>query len=248
MIVLVSADVVQPRRADEHFLAEAAAAAAAGLEVVLVDHDTLTEADGAGRAVARVAGHAGDAIYRGWMLQSDQYTAFAAALAGHGVRLRTSADQYRRAHELPGWYPVLASVTPASVWTVGDSREGFSRACAGLGTGAAVLRDYVKSMKHYWDEAAFIPDLTDEPPAWKVASRFRELREEEFAGGFVLRHFEDFATAEVRTWWVGGQCQLVTAHPDTPSQTPPNDLDLAPFTSLIDSLATVHRGRPGPTD
>ena len=62
------------------------------------------------------------------------------------------------------------------------------------------MRDYVKSMKHYWDEAAFIPDLGDEAAAWKVASRLRELREGKFAGGFVLRRFEEFASAEVRTW------------------------------------------------
>jgi hypothetical protein len=69
-----------------------------------------------------------------------------------------------------------------------------------------------------------------------VASRFRELREEEFTGGFVLRRFEDFASAEVRTWWVGGRCQLVTAHPDTPGEAPPQDLDLAAFIPLIASL------------
>jgi hypothetical protein len=69
-----------------------------------------------------------------------------------------------------------------------------------------------------------------------VANRFRELREEEFAGGFVLRRFEDFTTAEVRSWWVGGTCRLVTAHPDTPGEAPPPDLDLAPFAPLLASL------------
>jgi len=55
-------------------------------------------------------------------------------------------------------------------------------------------------MKHYWDGAALIPDLADEPAAWKVASRLRELREQEFTDGFVLRRFEDFTPAAARTW------------------------------------------------
>jgi ATP-grasp domain, R2K clade family 3 len=93
-----------------------------------------------------------------------------------------------------------------------------------------------RSMKHYRAEAAFIPDVSDEPAAWKVASRFRELREEEFAGGFVLRRFEDFVGAEVRTWPVRGRCELVTAHPGTPDE--PEDLDLAPFTRLIASMGS----------
>ncbi|GAB3959199.1 hypothetical protein GCM10027614_78220 [Micromonospora vulcania] len=48
------------------------------------------------------------------MLRSDQYAAFADALAARSVTLRTNADQYRRAHELPGWYHQLAPVTPTS--------------------------------------------------------------------------------------------------------------------------------------
>jgi len=49
-----------------------------------------------------------------------------------------------------------------------------------LGPGSAVLRDYVKSMKHHWHQAAYIPDAVDRAAAWKVAARFRE---DEFIGG-----------------------------------------------------------------
>jgi hypothetical protein len=99
-----------------------------------------------------------------------------------------------------------------------------------------VLRDYVKSMKHYWRQTAYIPDTADHAVAWKVATRFRELREDEFTGGFVPRRHERFMSAEARTWWVGGTCRLVTAHPDTSEDLPP-DIDLTPLTPLISSLA-----------
>jgi hypothetical protein len=235
-MILVPADPLRGRRADEHFAAEAEAARDAGLTVALVDHDALTEPDGATRGVRRVPESGGEAVYRGWMLRSQQYAAFAGALAERGVTLRTGAAEYQRAHELPGWSAALASVTPESVWTLGDRREGFAAACGRLGAGPAVLRDYVKSMKHYWDEAAFIPDVADPAAAWKVASRFRELRDEEFTGGFVLRRFEDFTSAEARTWWVDGTCRLVGAHPDTPDTPAPEDLDLAWLAPLVGSL------------
>jgi hypothetical protein len=170
------------------------------------------------------------------MLRSERYAGFARALARRGVTLRTSAGQYRRAHELPGWYPMLAPVTPQSVWTIGDRRDDFCGACAELGPGPAVLRDYTKSMKHYWAEAVFIPDLADPTAAWRVASRFRELREDDFAGGFVLRRFEQLTCGEFRTWWTAGHCALTTPHPDTPSDQPPAEVDLAPFAPLIESL------------
>ncbi|WP_172875874.1 ATP-grasp domain-containing protein [Micromonospora inositola] len=55
-------------------------------------------------------------------------------------------------------------------------------------------------------------------------------------GGFVLRDFERFTSAEVRTWWVDGVCVLVGPHPDTPNDSPPVEVDLAPVAPLIAGL------------
>jgi hypothetical protein len=235
VLLLVPANPLRPRRADEHFAAEAAAARDAGITVALIDHDALADPAGAERAVARVPDAGGPAVYRGWMMSSASYAALADALTARGVRLRTDPAQYQQAHVLPGWHPALAEVTPQAAWTDGDGQAGFRAACERLGPGPAVLRDYVKSMKHHWHEAAYIPDVADTPAAWKVASRFRELRDDEFTGGFVLRRFEHFDSAEARTWWVDGACRLITAHPDTPADLPP-DIDLSPFAALIGSL------------
>jgi hypothetical protein len=170
------------------------------------------------------------------MLRSDEYAALSAALHTRGTTLRTSPDQYRRAHELPGWYAALAEFTPQSAWTEGDSREQFDAARVSLGGGAAVLRDYTKSMKHYWHEAAYIPDLRDADAAWAIATRFLQLRGDSFAGGLVLRRFEQFDGAEARTWWLHGQCVLITAHPDTPDSPPPDGLDPTEIRGAIAQL------------
>ncbi len=52
-------------------------------------------------------------------------------------------------------------MTPESVWTRGASESAFRECCWQLGTGSAVVRDYSKSMKHYWQEAMFIPDVAN---------------------------------------------------------------------------------------
>ncbi|MBP2337173.1 hypothetical protein JOF41_003351 [Saccharothrix coeruleofusca] len=234
-LLLLPCDVLNPRRVDEHFAAEAEAARAAGLEVALVDHDALARSGDADRAVRRVP-EGGEAVYRGWMLRAERYAAFAEALRRRGVVPKTGAEQYRRAHELPGWYRDLAAVTPRSAWTGGDDRADFDRARRELGAGPAVLRDYTKSMKHYWHEAAFIPELGDGDAAWAVARRFRELRDEDMVGGFVLRRFERFVSAEVRTWWAHGRCRLVGAHPDTPDDLPATGPDLSVVAPLVAGL------------
>ncbi|BCJ48970.1 hypothetical protein Asp14428_04450 [Actinoplanes sp. NBRC 14428] len=255
MMLLLPADPLRPRRPDEHFAPEAAAARDAGVPVAVIDHDAFAQGRATPAAVALVpageesnaggsgnadasgdAGASGDAVYRGWMLRSEHYADLATALAARHVTLRTSADAYRRAHELPGWYDTLRPLTPETAWTEGDAREDFERALTRLGDGPAVLRDYTKSMKHYWHEAAYIPDVADRDRAWRVASRFRELRGDEYAGGFVLRRFEPFTGAEARTWWAGGECRLVTAHPDTPDELPPDDLDLSAVAGRIAAL------------
>lgn len=217
---LFPCDPLRPRRPDEHFAAEYAAAREIA-DVALVDHDAVASGD-AVAGVRRVPPATG-AVYRGWMLRSEQYTDMAAALAAREVTLRTPAPAYRAGHELPGWYEALAPFTPTSVWTAGADRAGFDVARAALGSGPAVLRDWCKSMKHHWHEAAFVPEVADADGAWAVATRFSELREEAFCGGFVLRRFERFVGAELRTWWIDGACRLTTAHPDTPGERPDAD-------------------------
>ncbi|MEU6206746.1 ATP-grasp domain-containing protein [Micromonospora musae] len=236
MLLLVPADPLRPRRPDEHFASEARAAREAGLTVAVVDHDALLRGAEPERAVPALPAGA-TAVYRGWMLPSHRYAALARVLAERGVSVRTSAEQYRRAHELPGWYPALAPVTPRSVWTIGSDRTDFDHALRSLGAGPAVVRDYVKSMKHHWDEATFIPDVADADGAWRIAARLRELRDDDFVGGFVLREFESFTSAEARTWWVEGRCVLVGAHPDTPGAPPADGFDLDWLTPFVTALA-----------
>jgi hypothetical protein len=238
VLLLIPHDVLHPRRPDGHFADEARAARDAGVDVVLVDHDALSTDGGAERAVARAPVQAAPrpAVYRGWMLRSERYAAFSEALARRNVVLATGPEQYRDAHELPGWYGALADVTPSTVWTRGDDRDDFIRACGDVGPGGAVLRDYTKSMKHYWHEAAYIPDVADTARAWAVAGRFRELRGDDFVGGFVLRRFERFTSAEVRTWWVNGVCRLVGPHPDTPHDRPPASCDPTTIAPVVAGL------------
>ncbi|MFJ3963630.1 ATP-grasp domain-containing protein [Streptomyces sp. NPDC090036] len=242
--VLYCSDPLNERRADAHFAAEARQLRAAGGRVALVDHDALLAGD-AERAVARVPEGAGAVWYRGWMVPADRYAELDAALRRRGGALAVTPQAYRRAHELPGWYETFAGLTPVSGWlpaapeAVPDP-EGLAALAAGLPPGAAVVKDYVKSRKHEWAEACYVPDLTDPASLHRVVARFVELQGEFLAGGVVLRAFEHFvapgaAAAEVRVWWRDGTPRLVTAHPDSPvaAVTEP---DLEPVRAAVEAL------------
>lgn len=233
LMVLFCADPLAPSKVDPHFVQQAVAVREVGGTVAVIDHDSLLAGD-VPAAVGRVPHDMGSVWYRGWMIPSDRYRQLAVALADRGVDLIVTPDRYRTAHELPGWYATFADVTPASVWmpwTPGRSPEvdQVAKLIEPLGKGPAVVKDYVKSRKHEWDEACFIADLADVEHAARVVARMVELQEESLNGGIVIRRFEQFRqfdghTVEARVWWLDGAPTLISAHPDTPTHVPAPDL------------------------
>ncbi|MFI6123288.1 ATP-grasp domain-containing protein [Streptomyces sp. NPDC051064] len=228
---LFCCDPLRPRHPDPAFAQEAAAARGAGAQTLLVDHDALLAGDPES-AVGRVLRDSGPYWYRGWMIPPARYAALEHALAARGCSLLTDASAYRTAHELPGWYEVFAELTPLSAWRALAAGEAlpepsvWSGLARGLGSGPGIVKDFVKSRKHEWDEACFVPELGDEERLARVVGRFVELQGDFLAGGVVLRAYEPFvAGGEARVWWLDGEAVRVTAHPDTPGLLPAPALD-----------------------
>lgn len=227
---LLCSDPLRASRTDPAFATESALARSSAERVALVDHDALLAGDTAA-ALARVPRDSGTYWYRGWMMPPEVYATLERGLAERGCALFTDATAFRRAHELPGWYAEFAGLTPRSVWQArppGAPPEpaALSALAAPLGAGPGVVKDFVKSRKHEWDEACFIPRLTDQAGLVSVVGRFFALQEEFLAGGVVLRAFEPFvAGGEARVWWLDGKPVLTTAHPDTPERVPTPELD-----------------------
>ncbi|MFF2522803.1 ATP-grasp domain-containing protein [Streptomyces liangshanensis] len=222
---LFCADPLRAGRVDPAFAAEAARAGAYGTARALLDHDALLAGDLAG-ALARVERDSGPYWYRGWMIPAPVYGTLERALAERGCALLTGAADFRRGHELPGWYGEFAALTPPSRWLprppgAPPAPDELAALAAPLGPGPGIVKDYVKSRKHEWDEACFVPELADTARLSAVVERFFALQEGSLAGGVVLRAFEPFvAGGEARVWWVDGVPVLTTAHPDTPDRLP----------------------------
>ncbi|MFI5533349.1 ATP-grasp domain-containing protein [Kitasatospora sp. NPDC051853] len=228
-MILFPVDPLTPRRPDPHFLLEARRVTELGGGTVLLDHDALLAGD-VREAVRGVPAGGGPLWYRGWMVPTARYAELAEALAERGRPLMTSGASYADAHELPGWYPVFEGSTPESVWLPGGPGRGGAVGEAALadaarrlgGRGPAVVKDYVKSRKHEWDEACYVPELADTSGLLRVVRRFEELQGEFLAGGVVLRRFEEYRrgadgrAVEARVWWLDGDPVLVGPHPDQP--------------------------------
>ncbi|CAM3373094.1 ATP-grasp domain-containing protein [Stackebrandtia soli] len=240
MTVLYCNDPVWPRRVDAHFAAEYRLVRELGGDSRLIDHDAIARGD-VDAAIGAVPHGLGTIRYRGWMMTSPQYTALYEGLQARGATLATDPEQFRAAHEFPGWYAHFASVTPVSVWSSGvpDAAELF--ALAGRLPGRrAMVKDYVKSRKDH-PGAFLIPNTKDESTLDTVVSTFVDLQGADLCGGVVLRSFEDFEGVgdrayESRIWWYEGVPVVIGPHPDHPNVTVAPELGaIAPLVASFPS-------------
>lgn len=198
--LIVPSFPMMPKEVDDHFQREADAGKSLGLDVLRVDFDALLQ----GELLLSGRQEEGTALYRGWMMPTGIYRLFETGLAERGIVLKTDSLAYETAHMLPGWYPILAGLTPESWYGDTISQAEYP----------AILKDHVKSLKHLWDSACFVPDAE---AFSSVSEEFLRVRAEQLQGGIVLRrYFPDLTGLEVRSWWYGGDLITTTQHPDAP--------------------------------
>lgn len=218
-LILLPSEPFNPRQIDPDFEHEREAAKAAGLDTALIDHSRVLEG-AAAAAVARTPQAAGPAVYRGWMLKPHQYQAMHAALQSRGIALINTPEQYRTCHYLPESYPWIDGHTPRSVWFRLDGTldsEQLKESLAPFADSSLVVKDYVKSQTHYWQEACFIAAASDLPAVERVVRKFLELQGDDLNEGLVFREFVPLKVvgthpksgmplaAEFRIFWLSGR-------------------------------------------
>ena len=163
------------------------------------------------------------------MLRPVHYTSLYTALLERNVRLLNDQEAYVHCHYLPESYERIAQWTPHTVWlplSPGSSipsREHFESCSLPFGTGPLIVKDYVKSRKHEWLEACYIPSAADMDGVETVVRRFLELQGTDLAEGLVFREYVVFVplathfsrsgmplTREYRIFWLDGE-PLLTA-------------------------------------
>lgn len=197
MRIIYCSEPFAPGKGDPAYEAEADAARRAGFDVSLVSFEALVDDADATTATRRVApaNAPSPALYRGWMLRPDAYTALFEALQARGLTLVNTPEQYRHCHYLPESYGTIREQTARTVWLPTDSEVDFNVLWPLLepfGDAPLVVKDYVKSRKHEWDEACFISSASDHTGVERVVRRFLDLQGDDFNEGLVFREFVEF--------------------------------------------------------
>jgi len=194
VLLIYCVDPLQPRQPDSAYAEEVIAAETVGLAHGLISYEALVDDSDAEAAVRRIPEQSPPvtAIYRGWMLRPEQYARLYDALAARGVLLISEPAAYRYCHYLPEWYPLFAGETPRSIWLRGGNEltmEEIGRALQPFGTRPIIVKDFVKSRKHEWDSACYIPSAADGEAVERVVRRFIELQGDDLNEGLVFREF-----------------------------------------------------------
>ena len=186
MAFIFNCDYFDSNKPDDDYSAEHEQVIRHNMNAILCSVDDFLER---GKLRIKVAEAPTTVIYRGWMLPVEQYALFYNALYEKGYTLINTPEQYRQCHYFPFWYGLLKDYTAESICVDSIDRQGIISALSSFGKTPLIIKDYVKSRKHEWHEACFIPDASDTENALNVIDRFIERQGSDLLGEIVLRKY-----------------------------------------------------------
>lgn len=190
------------------------------------------------------------AIYRGWMMTPTQYKGLYRALQAKNIKLINSPEAYQHCHYFVESYDKIREYTPLSVSIKVGERPNFEEIFEKIsvfGEQPIIVKDYVKSEKHAWKEACFMPNAQDKENVKRITERFMELRGSYFNEGLVYRKFEELAaigahpksgmplTKEFRLFFLYGQLIAQSKYWEDIDYKADN-VDFAPFKTIAQTI------------
>lgn len=198
MKIIFCQDPISGSSPDSMYIDEVAATTHAGLSFELLDYATIVNHNNPVRAVRDISVHSPLelAIYRGWMLSASHYAVLYDALGSRGIQLINNAEQYRYTHHLPQSMPLIKKHTPQTVWMETDGKQlsydAIMQLLLPFSGQSLVMKDFVKSAKHYWYQACYIPSASDATAVKNTVDYFLKIRGDDLEGGLVFREFMEF--------------------------------------------------------
>lgn len=194
MKILFCSDPLNDKAVDMEYEHEFECARKLGLDVHLISLEALLDGELL-RAAKRVPTFEAPEIfiYRGWMLKPSDYEQLYHALRKKKAILINSPAEYKNGHYFPYFYEAIQSSTPHSVWVEMEELENgldvlFEKMRI-FENKPVMIKDYVKSRKHEWEDACFIPDASDKQKVQFVVQNFIDRQGSELNGGIVVREF-----------------------------------------------------------
>lgn len=133
-------------------------------------------------------------IYRGWMINPDEYSLLVNNIRNAGADVLTSQDEYLATHYLPNWYLLLHNLTPETHFLSVD--DNLESTLIRLNWSSFFIKDYVKSLK------TSVGAVINEPSAIRTVVAEMQKFRGSIEGGICIRQVEDFILETERRYFV----------------------------------------------
>jgi hypothetical protein len=199
----------RPQDEGDRFELEALAAEELGIESFAMPLDGVVNGDAA-RGLRRLPRPNGRSwLYRGWMLNEEEYTALYEAMGDRGEELVVDPESFAEATYAPNYLPLLGDQTAQARWTEGESIREAWEVAQELGPPPWIVKDHVKSAKEDWHRACFVAEGSEFAEFEAVCERLLELRGDRFERGFVVKKFLELAALP---GWLPEQRRVADEH------------------------------------
>jgi hypothetical protein len=131
-------------------------------------------------------------IYRGWMINPVEYNKMYHDLLSKNYRLINNPTEYQNCHYLPDSLKFIKNYTPKTIFQKIENRNSINNLLENVkifNGKAVIVKDYVKSEKHYWDTACYVENSNDIDKLTKTINNLIELREKYLNEGIVIREY-----------------------------------------------------------
>lgn len=194
LYILFCESPFESNKVDEDFEDQFISAKESGFDTLLFSFDDLTSEDRFSFATKRIrpSDKLVTVIYRGWMLTPKQYLILYNDLLSKNYKLINSVVEYQNCHYLPDSLRFIEHRTPKTVHEKLINKGSIDlliEKSKVFGQKPIILKDYVKSEKHDWETACFVPDASDSEKLKQSINKLVELRDKYLNEGIVVREF-----------------------------------------------------------
>jgi hypothetical protein len=176
---------LRPHDVDEEFFEEYKNARNNGFEILLYNFEEKLLQIKANDKMETV-------IYRSWMINPSEYNNMYNALLSKNYMLINNPTEYQNCHYLPDSLKFIENYTPKTIFQKIENESSIKillekvKVFNGKGV---IVKDYVKSEKHYWDTACYVENSNDIDKLTKTINNLIELRDKYFNEGIVIREY-----------------------------------------------------------
>lgn len=194
MYFLYCGNPLNYKNVDPDYEDEYLAAMESGIKTGFINFEELVYFDNPANAIRNIEKSIDMeyATFRGWMMTPEQYESFYYELLKKNIKLINTPSEYKHCHYLPEAYDIIKDFTPKTLWI---KKSEFLEDMSNIWKlfkqfdKAVMIKDFVKSRKHEWEDACYIPDTSDIQNVQRVVNNFISRQGLNLSEGLVIREF-----------------------------------------------------------